>query len=31
LYFGPLADRIGRKPVMVATFTLMGFGTSDRV
>ncbi|MBS0388246.1 MAG: MFS transporter, partial [Proteobacteria bacterium] len=26
LYFGPLADRIGRKPVMVASFTLMGFG-----
>lgn len=26
LYFGPLADRIGRRPVMVASFTLMGFG-----
>ncbi|MGH8261902.1 MAG: MFS transporter, partial [Steroidobacteraceae bacterium] len=26
LYFGPLADRIGRRPVMVASFTLMGAG-----
>ncbi len=26
LYFGPMADRIGRKPVMVASFTLMGVG-----
>jgi MFS family permease len=26
LYFGPMADRIGRKPVMVASFSLMGFG-----
>ncbi|HEX5352702.1 MAG TPA: MFS transporter, partial [Rhodanobacteraceae bacterium] len=26
LFFGPLADRIGRKPVMVMTFSLMGFG-----
>ncbi|MGH8189883.1 MAG: MFS transporter [Rhodanobacteraceae bacterium] len=26
LFFGPLADRIGRKPVMVMTFSLMGLG-----
>lgn len=26
LFFGPLADRIGRKPVMVMTFSLMGVG-----
>ncbi len=26
LFFGPLADRIGRRPVMVITFGLMGFG-----
>lgn len=26
LFFGPLADRIGRRPVMVMTFSLMGLG-----
>jgi MFS family permease len=26
LVFGPLADRIGRKPVMLMTFSLMGIG-----
>jgi len=28
MYFGPLADRIGCKPVMVATFTLTGSGVA---